>query len=488
VQSRPLQEIPIPVDSEGLPARELELEDCVGLGLLWNTRLFENELVPRILAEDIRIAEAFFEPEFYAGGGVARTKSPSRSAFQPGTTAERYDATIGLRQRVITGGMFDLAFSPVRVEQRVNSTFEFPTKFYTAEWVATVTQPLLQGAWTDYALANTERAKIETSSAVNDREFLIQNTILAIVQAYWDLVFAREDYRVKRQSLDLAKEQLRIVEQKIRAGGLAERDRVTYEADVAQREEELIVAENQIRISEDALRRQILPFERRLETWNIHVVPVSRIEREDPPDLPPWEEAVRVAIERRPDLVRLRNDVDRSRLDLMQASRDLLPQLNLVGQYSSDGLRDSLSRASGDAFDREFPDYSVRLEMVVPIGNNAAGGRHDQAEMTLERTIRALHNRELDIHQEIRTALWNVEALAKKIEAGKETVRLRETNLDTQQSLLRVGRAIAFEVQQRNQELSEARSSLIRTRLDYRIALVRLRQVQGILGPDSRDL
>lgn len=486
LQTRPLDEIPIPTDREGPgDRRELSLQDAVRLGLLWNTRLFENELEPKISAQDVRIAEAFFEPEFYAAAGFEKSENPARSTFQPSSSAERYDAAVGLRQRVVTGGLFDLAFTPMRVEQKVNSPFQFPTKFYTAEWTATVTQPLLAGAWVDYALAPTERAKIETSSATNDRAALIQSTILQIVQAYWDLVFAREDYRVKHQSLDLAREQLRIVDQKIRAGGLAERDRVTYEADVAQRKEELIVSENLIRVSEDALRRLILPFEGRTEHWETHIIPESRLEDEQAPALLPWLEAVRIAVDRRPDLVRFRNDIDRLTVDLMQSRRDLLPQLNLIGSYSSDGLRDSFSKATGDAVDLEFPDYSVRLEFVLPIGNEAARGRADKTALARERAIRAYNNRKLDIVQEVRTALWNIQALFEKIQAGRETVRLRATNLDTQQSLLRVGRAIAFEVQERNQELSEARSSLIRARLDYRISLVKLKQAMGTLGPGT---
>ena len=68
----------------------------------------------------------------------------------------------------------------------------------------------------------------------------------AIAEAYFNLLFAREDWIVRYQSLELAREQLRNTEKKIELGDLAPRDRIADQAEVAKKEEELITAEQAI--------------------------------------------------------------------------------------------------------------------------------------------------------------------------------------------------------------------------------------------------
>ena len=62
------------------------------------------------------------------------------------------------------------------------------------------------------------------------------------------------------------------------------------------------------------------------------------------------------------------------------------------------------------------------------------------------------------------------------------SVRLAETNLETEQVKLRVGSSTAFEVQRRNQDLRTARSRHLRNQLDYRAAQSRLQHAQGLLS------
>ena len=77
--------------------------------------------------------------------------------------------------------------------------------------------------------------------------------------------------------------------------------------------------------------------------------------------------------------------------------------------------------------------------------------------------------------------LQELRRLAKSIASGRESVRLAESSLETEQIKLGVGSNNPFDVQQANQNLREARSRLLRNLLDYRIAEYRLLHVQGVL-------
>jgi outer membrane protein TolC len=477
---------PIPVDTEadqrGAPVRLLSLEEVLRLGRLHNVGLRAAELLPQQARLDLVFAEAGFEPELYGSVGYADAQSPQRNAFQPSLTTKTIDAALGWRQRVITGGLFDLAFRPARYE--TSGSTAFPDRQFSSEWSASFRQPLLRGAWTDYNLAPITTARYLEAQANHQFERAVQDTLLQMVQAYWELVFVRENWRVVESALAVAREQLRITEERIRVRELAPRDRVADESEVARRREELITAENAIRAREDALR-QLLFDGSDPQLWNFNLRPTEAIEVQ--PDAGPvsFVPLVEVALLQRPDLRSLRSAVAAAEVAQVEAERDTLPSLDLIGGYSSDGVRDEFAPAWNDSVDQQYPDWSVRLEFSIPVGNHAARSRRLRAALEVERQRRELHAATLQVTTDVRDAARNLQSLAQSIAASGESVRLATTNLETEQVKLRVGASTAFEVQRRLQELSEARSRHLRNQLDYRVAQSRLLHAQGLLRVPS---
>lgn len=483
---------PLPVDQEaerkGHRIRDLTLEDALQRGRRHNVGIKAARLLPDQAQLDLLFAEAGFQPELYGSAGYADSESPQRNAFQPSIRSQTMDATLGWRQRVVTGGLFDLAFQPARFESD-GGNGAFPSRQFSAQWSASFRQPLLRGGWTDFNLAEITSARYRYLQANHQFERTVQDTMLAIVQAYWELVFARENWRVVDSALAVAVEQLRITDERIRVQDAAPRDRVADEAEVARRREELITAGNAIRDREDDLRR-LLYDGSDATMWRINLRPISPIVVEPAKNVPPFEQLVEVAIRNRPDLHSLQNTVASAEVALLQAERDILPQLDLIGRYSSDGVSSDnpLTNESGgfrnafqDASRQEFPDWSVRLEFAIPIGNQAARSRARRASIEVERQRRLLHAATLDVTREVREALRRITTLGQSIRATTESVRLAVTNLETEQVKQRVGSSTAFEVQRRNQELREARGRLLRNQLDYRTAESRLLYVQGLL-------
>jgi outer membrane protein TolC len=217
----------------------------------------------------------------------------------------------------------------------------------------------------------------------------------------------------------------------------------------------------------------------RLWQWNLR--PIDAIAVEPGADEIPFEPLVEVALAHRSDLKSLRNQVAEAELALLQADRDTLPALDLVGAYSSDGVGDTWTSAYPDSLRQEFPDWSLRLLFSIPIGNQAARSRRRFAELELERRQRVLYGAMMDVAKDVRDAVRNLERTSQSIRASGESVRLAESNLETEQVKLRVGSSTAFEVQRRNQELREARSRHLRNHLDHRISQNRLLHAQGIL-------
>lgn len=476
------QERVIPVDAaaeqRGAPVRALTLGDALRAGQSHNVGLRAAEVVPQQARLDLLFAEAAFEPELFANTGYAERNSPARNLFSPSIESRTIDARVGWRQRVITGGLFDLAFAPTRFESS-SASGAFPKRQFTSEWSASLRQPLLRSAWTDYGLAPINAARYRLNQADQDYERAVQDTLLAIVQAYWELAFARENWRVVGTALDVAQEQLRITDERIRVQALAPRDRIADEAEVARRKEELIVAGNAIATREDDLRRLLFDGTDRA-LWQTNLRPTSPIPVATREQVG-WEGLVEVAMAHRPDVRSQRSQVAAAEIALLEADRDTLPSLDLVSAYASDGVRDQFRSSFADATDQQFPDWSVRLEFAIPLGNHAARSRAQSARLEVERRRRLLHGLSLDVAKEVRAAVRDLQTLAESLLASAESVRLASANLETEQVKLRVGASTAFEVQRRNQELREAKSRQLRNQLDYRTAESRLLYVQGLL-------
>lgn len=476
-------QVPIPVDVEaeqrGHRVLELTLEEAMHLGRVNNVELRASELVPQQAAASVLQAEAIFQPELYGDLGYTESQSPARNVFQPSIERKTLDASLGWRQRVVTGGLFDLAYRPVRLRQ-TSSNAGFPDQQFSSEWTLSYTQPLLRSAWSDYNLARIHAATFEMKRSESQYERQVQSTLLAITEAYWNLAFARENYRVVVAALSVAREQLRITEERIRVRELAPRDRIADEAEVARRQEDLITAEHAIRAAEDDLRRLMFD-DQRAEVWQQNLRPTSTIAVAPAIEELPWQDYADQAVQERPDMQAMRSDVANAEQDELQARRDLLPQLDLVGAYSSDGVRDQFRDAFNDALDQQYPDWSLRLQFSIPVGNQAAKANLQRARLETERRRRLLYGSMMDVTKEVREAVRNLQALAQAIAASAESVRLAESNLETEQVKLRVGSSTAFEVQRRNQELSEARSRHLRNQLDYRVAESRLLYARGIL-------
>lgn len=476
---------PIPVDLEadaaGMMVQSLTVEEALRMGRRGNVSLKAAALLPQQARMDLLFNEAAFIPELFGGGGIQQGSRPGFRSAQfggqpiPSVKTQSLDAQLGWRQRVVTGGLFDLAYRPTRTDFLTSDSTQFQSI-----WAANYRQPLLRGAGTDYATAPISAARHQVNQAEQQFERSVQDTLLQIVRAYWELTFARENWRVQQTSLAVAVEQLRITDERIRVQALAPRDRVADEAEVARRREQLITAENAIRTREDALR-QLLYEGADASIWKANVRPTSPIVVEPAVDGLQYEALVEVALQNRPDVKALRSAVAAAEVARTQADRDTLPALDLVGGYSSDGVSDDFRGAYYDATDQQFPDWSLRLEFSVPFGNQAARSRALGAKLEVERQQRLLHATTLDVTRQVREAVRNLQTLAQSIRASSESVRLATVNLDTERVKLQVGSSTAFEVQRRNQDLLEARTRLLRNQLDFRAAESALLHAQGLL-------
>ena len=197
-------------------------------------------------------------------------------------------------------------------------------------------QPLWRGLKIDINRAQFKISKKNQEITDVQLRQQIVATARAVRLAYWTLVGTRSTWASPRpRSTSRARRCAQ--RNRVEVGTMARIDVVGAEAEVARNEEAAIVAASQIDAAEDQLRALI--FDPKLpEFWTMD------FELADAPQLPQSradvdvEGAVKAAMEKRPDLIQFRKQLEISQINLDLAENDSKPQINAVVNYGLNGL------------------------------------------------------------------------------------------------------------------------------------------------------
>jgi outer membrane protein TolC len=266
---------------------------------------------------DIVIEQAKFDPTMSLNGQYNRQISPINrpipgipSTFLGNPTSLDQNTssfTADITQNVMTGGNFDLNYSPARtnVLQPAATGFIFNPS-WTGGLALTFTQPLLRNAGIE---VNRTFIKVAQNNAEVEQH-VFRDRVLTVIgsveQTYWELVFANENLKVAQAALKAAQELLAANRAKAKAGIMSIVDVLQAEAAVASRVEQVLVAEKAIRDQEDQLRRLLNPGEEDLRQ-DMGLTPIDQpITVLEPLSL---QEAIDTAIEQRPEIVQAKKNV-----------------------------------------------------------------------------------------------------------------------------------------------------------------------------------
>ena len=337
--------------------------------------------------------------------------------------------------------------------------------------------------------------------AGHEFETSVLDVLRDVQNAYWDLVFAIRSHEVAAQSLELAQDLLRNNQVQVEVGTMAPIDVLQAQAEAAAREEELILAEEQIRQTEDALKALIRDPDG-VGFWDGEIRPVDAPSNED--YAVDTEDAIRVALQRRPELRSQRVQLDTNQYDVRFFRNQTLPSVDLVGVVQLTGVGgtqllregffgptvETIPGGYGDALSQmsglDYRDWQVGLSFSYPIGPDQAHAQHAQAQTDVTRQREAIRQQEVLIAQEVRTAVRQVETNRRRIDASRVARELQEASLDAEQKKFEVGMTTSYFIVQAQRDLAQARANELQAIIDYNKAIVAVERAQGTLTERSR--
>lgn len=472
------------------------LEDCLKLTLDNNPDIAVSERDARSAELLHQAAHGIFDTLLNAGLDTSRSESPSTSQLSGADvlTSDRTQLSIGASQFTAWGGSASLTLFTQRSES--NSTFSSLNPAYTSDLTLSLTQPLLRGFGKVPTKYQIKLSKIAEKQARHRHALSVIATVQSVEGAYWDIVLARDDLDVKRQSLKVAEDLLSQNKIRVEVGTLAPIELVQAEAGVALRAQAIIVAEALHKDTEESLKR-LMGVPPGDPLWGKTIRPSDKF---SVPALPgSLDEALGLAREKRQELRIAAEDVASSEITTAYRKQQRLPGLDAKASYTSGGVGGDeivydpatgqpigkLSGGLGDAFDQttglDFPSWVLGLSFSYPVRNRAALNNYAAARLDEEKAAIRKRKTELEVETDVRAAFRAVETARKNVEASRVSERAQAKKLEAEQKKFENGLSTSFQVLEFDEDLAQARSDLRRAETSVHKAAINLLRAAGTL-------
>jgi outer membrane protein TolC len=438
-------------------------------------------------------AQARFDPILTQNNTWSRTNTPTAElnpfdptqSFITSTPTDAYLSSLGLTKTNVLGGQWAVTWTenPMRFTglglgvSSLLPTSGFPLNPQDTSTVAvSYTQPLLQGAGFRFNVAPIVIARLNTEQSFFQYKDSVQQLVLGVIEAYWNLVQARVNVWARKIQEQQSKEAYDRESARLKTGftdiSTVSQTRVTYNQFRANR----IAAEADVFTRERTLRnllylppndgRQIIPTS----------VPASQRLPHD------WDDLVNLAEQRRPDIVELKIIVEADQQRLLQAENQTLPQLNATAMYQWNGLSGTMP--NGESLSTEpgqYGNWTVGLNFSVPLGLRQGRAQVRQQKLLIVRDRANVEQQvHLAIHQ-LASSVGDLDSAYEQYLAFKETRIAADINLRVQNEKFRTGQTIYLNVLQALNDWGTAVSSEAQQLLAYNIALAMLEQETGTI-------
>ena len=130
-------------------------------------------------------------------------------------------------------------------------------------------------------------------------------------------------------------------------------------------------------------------------------------------------------------------------------------------------------------FDRNFPDYSVGLQLNIPIRNRAAQADYILDQITVRQAELALVQAENQVRVEVQNAVIGLQQSRATYQAAVKNRVLQEQTLDAEQKKLQLGASTIFNVILVQRDLATAQANDVAALSNYSKARVEMERATG---------
>ncbi|MEI6072962.1 MAG: TolC family protein [Verrucomicrobiae bacterium] len=472
----------------------LNLEDAIRMALGKNFQIRAARFTPQIARARQLAASGKFDPV----AGVSVTYNENNQELRTlnnelvvpvaapgGETPDLFARTSGLEvDSSITGvspwGLtYDIGASTTQTSDNRIANDRFNSFFGIS-----ITQPILKNFGTDVNLAQLRIARADRAiSEWTLRERIIQ-VVTDTVNTYCELYFAKENLGVEERSRSLAAQLLADNLKRAEIGVMSPLDVMQARADLAARDEKVLVARRAMLDNENFLKQLVTDevfriLQTRLEIASLPGLPDAKADKEK--DFP-------LAFQMRPDYRQALLELQKRQINVVFARNQTLPRLDLVASFGINGIDSSLAESFQRVTGQNTSNLAWTTGVVgsLPIPNRTARGDLEANKLETARALVELKRLEQSILVEADNAAGQIETTRERIAATAATLDYVRKTLDAAQIRLASGTTTTFEVLQFQRDLANAEISALRARTDHIRAIAAYARVTGLTLAKNR--
>src|SRR5437867_2973373 len=302
--------------------------------------------------------------------------------------------------------------------------------------------------------------------------------------------------------MDLAQKTLSDNEIQVRIGTLAPIDVVQAESEVANRRVQYVTSTYTEVQTQDQVKK-LITVQGDPGLLLAKLTPTQGVLKPNASDVLPVEEAIKVALENRPEMRQLQLDLENRNIDLDYAKNQLLPSVDVLASYTQTGVAGAkatntsgffnsggatvnpdlvggVGTAFGQVFSYNYTGYSVGVSVQIPLRNRAAQG--DNARAATEKRIaeNRITAQAQQIALEVRNALTQVDMNKARIEAATRARELAERRLEAEQKKFDLGASTIRFVLEEQRNVAQAQTDELQAIVNYTKALVDTDRAMGM--------
>lgn len=476
----------------------ISMQDVVGMLLDHNLDVRSNRFSPRSSALQTLVFYRALQPSLRFTGNFNSDTSASTNQTNGATVLTRRTQQFGVNfsQQLPYGT--SLTVDGTLNRQSSNSFTSTYNPSYQSVIRYTVGQSLLRNRG---RFVNTRQIIIgQNNEKLSQIQFETQITglIAQAQKSYWDLVFAAEDLKVKERSLTVAEQTLTENRQKVEIGTLAPIEVKQTESEVANRRQQLIQSTGSLVQNEDLIKKMISSetdpslFLVKLATQDTPRKPTGVI-------VPGLEEAVKIAMENRPELRSAAIDLTNRDIDVDYLRNQKKPILDVTAQFTQNGtggtrtIRDSqfggaivdvipggVFSSFGQLFSYNYRGWSTGFTFTIPLNNKAAVADYDRAVNERQLSQTRLDVTRQQIALEVRNALTQLTQARATIETSTIASELARDQMEAEQTKFNLGTSTLRFVLEEQRNVAQAESSELQAVVSFNKTLVDLDKAMGL--------
>jgi outer membrane protein TolC len=378
--------------------------------------------------------------------------------------------TFSVNQAVITGGSISADYNLSR--NATNSLYSVLNPAYDGAVSLNITQPLLQGAGTAYAEAAIKSAEIGRKIAGLNFKSTVLTMVYNVETAYYNLIFAREQYMVAQDTLKLAQQLLDENTVKRQTGVLTDLDVVQAQTGVATAKNQLIAVRHSMDNAQDTLLQALGEREFKFPVGEVSFPPL-------PDTNVSFDASYKLARENGPSLAVVQATIEQYKLSALRAKRNNLPQLNATAGGAYNTAEHSYADAASKVWNGNGYTWNAGLTLSFPWGLRSNKALYRQAMDSVASEQVALDEQDQALVVNVRNAIRAVQSDLEAVDAAGQEAVLSQKQYDLQKARFDAGLATSYDVLQAQNQLESARVGQMQAQVNLRTAVADLHFLEG---------